>query len=329
MKRCSRSAFTLVELLVVIGIIAILIAVLLPALNKARKQAATTKCAAALKDLGNAFNIYAAEFKGFLPPPQIRPRSGRFYNLDATQYPVTSPSGELVYAYWFNFIQKYVTRGPVGVDANEAATATDARRRTIIWGCPEFEGLFTATTGDGYNRVQTGYGMNIWPTFTARHPSGSVRFPPASERAHIENWPSIAGSPQVGTWPMQKTFLRNGAERILLADSRWWALEADLLSTSGGSPNYPAIEWQIGSSPSYPAGIPPAVSGTGRTSIDLYRHGTPPPLTGTYNAIGGGPMDGRSRSARVSYNVLWADGHVSTETDRKNAYQGLRMRFPG
>lgn len=63
----ARRAFTLVELLVVIGIIAVLVSILLPALNKARRAANTAACLSNLRQIGQAAVMYANESKGTLP----------------------------------------------------------------------------------------------------------------------------------------------------------------------------------------------------------------------------------------------------------------------
>jgi prepilin-type N-terminal cleavage/methylation domain-containing protein/prepilin-type processing-associated H-X9-DG protein len=66
-RQSRRSGFTLVELLVVIGIIAVLIGLLLPALNRARSQAKFTACLANLRSIGQSVMIYTSVSKGVLP----------------------------------------------------------------------------------------------------------------------------------------------------------------------------------------------------------------------------------------------------------------------
>jgi prepilin-type N-terminal cleavage/methylation domain-containing protein len=63
----KRKAFTLVELLVVIGIIALLVAILLPALNKAREQARLVKCMSGARQVYFAIEMYCNEQHGYYP----------------------------------------------------------------------------------------------------------------------------------------------------------------------------------------------------------------------------------------------------------------------
>jgi prepilin-type N-terminal cleavage/methylation domain-containing protein/prepilin-type processing-associated H-X9-DG protein len=72
MRRTSARAFTLVELLVVIGIIALLISILLPSLNRARASAKLVSCQSQLRQIYQALAIYAANNKGFAPYGDVR-----------------------------------------------------------------------------------------------------------------------------------------------------------------------------------------------------------------------------------------------------------------
>src|SRR6266478_1336108 len=98
MRPKQPRAFTLVELLVVIAVIALLIAILLPALNRARESANTIKCAANLRSIGQGIAQYVAEYRQTFP-------ASNFYaglTLDGqTQGPQQPIQG---YVHWSSYL---------------------------------------------------------------------------------------------------------------------------------------------------------------------------------------------------------------------------------
>jgi len=89
-KSGRRGAFTLVELLVVIGIIALLIAILLPSLARARESAKNAQCLSNLRQLGTVYQFYANDYKDQIPIGYEggSPWTGYFICASGKDYPL-------------------------------------------------------------------------------------------------------------------------------------------------------------------------------------------------------------------------------------------------
>jgi prepilin-type N-terminal cleavage/methylation domain-containing protein/prepilin-type processing-associated H-X9-DG protein len=118
LRQRSGRAFTLTELLVVMGLIALLVSLLMPALGQARAAARTTGCLSNLRQMGAAWNMYLAENRGHLPE----------YIWHTPLTPDVSWRG-----YWLGILDTYNVRG----DSLLCPTAADVipfRQNNAGWG---------------------------------------------------------------------------------------------------------------------------------------------------------------------------------------------------
>ncbi|MDB5327030.1 MAG: N-terminal cleavage protein, partial [Phycisphaerales bacterium] len=123
----TTRGFTLVELLVVIGIIGLLISILLPSLNKARQAASAIKCLSNLRQMGVLTQLYANAYKNSLPPAE-------YHRLDDKSTP-----GSNVAVTWGALLaqQMRVGTGVAIGNAPNDPNGADANRQRQMFICPD------------------------------------------------------------------------------------------------------------------------------------------------------------------------------------------------
>jgi prepilin-type N-terminal cleavage/methylation domain-containing protein/prepilin-type processing-associated H-X9-DG protein len=212
----TKRAFTLVELLVVIGIIAMLIAILLPALQSAKRKANQVKCLSALRQIGLAFNLYEGDFRGVWPVAVH----------DAGSQPGLMPNGQD--RRWPDLIAKYVT------GKKEMAAAVDiqqVRENSVLWGCPEWTKSYEYDPGSFADKVRVGYGMQYYPKYFG--PGNPATTGSVLELAYITT--NSGGSSARGQYSKAAIWRHKGAQRGLIADSITHIIGVpNTMSASGG-----------------------------------------------------------------------------------------------
>lgn len=228
-----RRGFTLVELLVVIGIIALLISILLPALSKARRQAKTVQCQSNMRQVCAAMLMYINDNKGKFPPARVQDKNAVYAN--AFWWPDALVQGKYInatsaYDFPGDTVKKIdggsVFRCPEGLDSDESnGLGSDGNGGDYP----------TDMKNNGYSlpddgaKQRVGFGIPSWYMLSCRNLSATNKQGGSRQTPFVYFNTTGAAELQDSGWTRSMGQVRKASELMMLveASSTNWFDQAD------------------------------------------------------------------------------------------------------